>query len=451
MGVSGVATAKVLKGLGAEVTVVDEADTPSLRAIASSLRRTGVMTKLGTDAFVSLNSVDLIVVSPGVPTDSGVIRQAESSGIEVLSEIEIAASLTDIPMIAVTGTNGKTTVVTLIGEMLSAAHIDHAVAGNIGRPLIEVAASEKKAKVLVVEVSSFQLEHIKRFRPHIGIILNISEDHLDRHRNMEGYLALKMRLFENQTKRDFAVINKDDKRLVKAADNKNAQVIKYSRLQAVDQGVYIQDGMIKIKMPQSGEERVVGPVKDIRLQGSHNVENVLAAIAAASLYGLEPEPMMKAVRGFGGLKHRMEYITGIDGVEYYDDSKATNPDAALRAIQSFDRPIVLIAGGRNKNMDFSALAKGMAGKVKAAVLIGEASDEIGSAISAENKDINIYNALSMDQAVAKSQQVAGSGDIVILSPACASFDMFSGYEERGRVFAKAVNHIERKRKAAVND
>lgn len=450
LGVTGVATAKVLLRIGAEVTAVDMANTNELNEVVSVLAGQGIKTSLGAESGDFVDGNDLVVVSPGIPMDSPIIRKAADSGVEVLSEIEVASSLTDTPLIAVTGTNGKTTVTTLIGRMFEEAGIAHAVAGNIGRPLIEVVETEKTAQAFVVEVSSFQLEHKKEFKPHIGVILNISEDHLDRHHTMDEYLALKLRLLENQTKADYAVINLDDKRL-KDLTIVNSTVVGYSRNGVVRPGAYVKNGMITVILPESDEEQIIGPVGDIRLPGAHNIENTLAAVLAARLSGAAPENIMRAIRGFNGLSHRLQHIAYINGVSYIDDSKATNPDAALRAIRSFDKPIVLIAGGRNKDMDFGALAAGMAGTVKAVVLIGEAADEMATAIRNRSKEIYIYNALSMDQAVEISNKASDPDDVVLLSPACASFDMFSGYEERGLAFAKAVNQLERKRQAAVSD
>lgn len=447
LGLSGVAAAERLLALGAKVTVTDLADTANVLARAKKLKLRGAKTIPWTQPLAMVQGQETVVVSPGVRVDSPVIKAARRLGLTVMSELELAYRLTDAPVIAVTGTNGKSTVVTLLGEIFDTANLPNIVAGNIGRPLVDAVATATHDTTLIVEVSSFQLEGVIDFKPKIGVVLNITEDHLDRHDSMRSYGKLKGRLFANQDHQDYAVVNLDDDEVGKILGDIPSVVVPFSLNRTAPQGVFVDHDRIWAALPPEFLPAPVGRVTDIKLKGKHNLENALAAVATSLLSGISPETIMKSLAGFKGLRHRIELVDVVDGVSFYDDSKATNPDAAKRALESFDEPVIIIAGGRNKGMDFHSMVRAMKERGKTAVLFGESAEELATMIAETGGDTALPFAVarSIDEAVIIAKASAAAGDVVLLSPGCASFDMFKSYEERGRAYQDAVKRLDEDR------
>lgn len=440
LGESGFAAARKLKSLGGKVFVTDSSVEFEIMKRGAELEEEGVPMIPWEYPAEMLRGIDTVIVSPGIPVDTPAIKAARRKGLTVISEIELAFRLTESPIIAVTGTNGKSTVVTMLGEIFTAAGVPNIVAGNIGRPLIDAVEEAGPETVLIVEVSSFQLETVIEFKPKIGVLLNVTEDHLDRHGSMKIYRETKERLFAKQEAEDFAVINLDDSQAAIVFDSISSTPIPYSAHRQIERGVFIENGMIWAVMPPEYEPATVGSIKDIRFKGQHGLENVLAAIAVSILWGLPTATVVRAVDKFKGLSHRIEFVAERGGVGYYDDSKATNPDAVSRALEAFEEPIVLVAGGRNKGMDFSGLKTRLTEKVKAAVLIGESAEEIAATVKAAG-GIPYETASSMAEAVKTAAGYAKPGEAVLLSPGCASFDMFKDYAERGNAFQDAVRRL----------
>lgn len=423
---TGAAVAKVCRGLGAEVTVLEKAAEPADAKIAADLEALGVELRFGAGEPESLPGADLIVPSPGVSPSTPMLRRALESDTAIVSEIELAWRLTDRPVTAVTGTNGKTTTTTLIGEMLRVAGVEADVCGNIGFPMIE-AIGNRAAGPLIVEVSSFQLSFVDRFRPRIAVLLNLTGDHLDWHGNLDSYIGAKLNLFRRQGADDWAIIRSVDAAGVDAGAGRPL-------IFGGDHGVFIQDGWLAHDI--RGKVVRIAPTASLAIRGGHNLENAMAASAAALALGVGEEPIAEALQAFKGVEHRLEPVTQTGGVLFYNDSKATNPDAAETAIKAFDRQVVLLAGGRNKGNSFESLAKAAAGRVKLAVLFGEAADEIEAAFG--RRGVPTARTGSLSEAVRLAVGRAVSGDVVLLAPACASFDMFVDYEERGRSFKATV-------------
>ncbi len=442
LGKSGTAAAKALARLGAEVSVTDSNDAAT-GGLTTELIDAGVKNIAWKTNGSMARGYDLVVVSPGVAIDSPAVKVAKRSRAEVIGELELAYRLTAHPIIAVTGTNGKSTVVTLLGEIFSAAGIPNVVAGNIGLPMVEAIQGLDPRAVIIAEVSSFQLETVIEFKPKIGILLNITPDHLDRHRTMFAYRDVKTRLFAQQTEDDYAVINLDDELAADVMDDVPSTVVPYSIYKATDRGVFVDSGRIWAVLPPRYMPVVDGVVAELGLRGAHNLENILAAVAAALLWGISAAQVTEAVQAFKGLSHRVERVAAIGGVTYYDDSKATNPDAARRAIEAFNEPVVLLAGGRNKGMDFSLLEPIMKERVKAVVAFGEAAEEIAAVVAeaGHSLGIELVRAATMHEAVTAAHSLARPGDIVLLSPGCASFDMYTGYAARGDDFQAEVRKL----------
>lgn len=400
LGKSGLAAAKKLTSLGAKVRTTD--------------------IKNGEHTLDDIESADLIVVSPGVHLDIPVLVEAKKRGIKIISEIELAYQFLKKPIIAVTGTNGKTTTATLIGEMLKAGGKKTAVAGNIGNPLIEV--DDSGLDYIVAEISSYQLEAIDKFRPRISLILNIQPDHLERHHSMEEYIKQKAKIFMNQTDDDCVIYNQDDSEVSRMVLGAKCQVRGFSKGRA-------------------GEIITIKP-EEIKIPGRHNLENSLAAASAVYLCGISKEVVADVLRTFPGVEHRIEFVLNIDGIDFYNDSKGTNPDSTMVAIDTFPgRGIILILGGRDKGTNLSLLAEKIKQRVKAVVLIGKAADRFDKALGLAGYQTIHAAGFSMENAVKKAFSLAVEGDIVLLSPACASFDMFKDYEERGRSFKKICENL----------
>ena len=436
LGKSGVAAALFLKSRGAQVTVSDSKPQEQLSEEIPILLDHGIAVETGGHGERTFHGQDLIVVSPGVPVDSPALVQARALGEPVIGEIELAAQFLPKNMVAITGSNGKTTTTTLIGEIISAGGYPTRVGGNIGTPAISLVATARRDSVIVLEVSSFQLETIQTFRPKVAVVLNVTPDHLDRHRTFETYVDAKARIFENQHADDFAVLNADDPVCVELSDRTRAQVFWFSRKKEVQQGASLRDGRILFR-DSSGQQEIM-VASEIPLKGAHNLENTLAAICAGALMKCAPERIREAVRNFKAVEHRLEYVATIRGVEYYNDSKATNVDATIKALESFPANIHLILGGKDKGSDYTVLNDLLRQRVKRVYTIGAAAEKIESQV----KDAaEIVHAESLDSAVQRASASAQPGDIVLLAPACASFDQFRNYEHRGKVFKELVQRL----------
>lgn len=437
---SGVAVARFLVEKGAVVTLTDNKTSEQLREALRELPAGKVEVMAGVYPKVTAGDFDLLVVSPGVPLTVAPVRQAFAAGVPVLSELELAYRFAVTPVVAITGTNGKTTTTTLTGEIFKAAGRRTCVGGNIGLPLVLEVEKYGPEDVIVAEVSSFQLECIHDFKPRVAAILNFTPDHLDRHGTMENYMAAKARIFENQDQRDYTILNYDDPEVRKLAGQTAGQVIFFSRQHKLDTGVFVQNGHITAV---TGENReIICPVQEIGIRGAHNLENALAATAVTYVTGVGGDTIGQVLRTFPGVAHRMEYVAEINGVKYVNDSKGTNPDAAIKALDAYDEPIVLIAGGRNKGSDFGEFAARVQKKARALVVVGECAEELAAAVRETGFD-RIRRAADFEDAVHLAAREARPGDIVLLSPACASWDMFKNFEERGDLFKAVVGSLEK--------
>ncbi len=433
LGRSGVASALFLKSRGARVTVSDVKSPEQLRDEIPVLLDHGIAVETGGHGERTFHDQDLIVVSPGVPVDAEPLMQARGLSQSIIGEIQLAAEFLKGAIVAITGSNGKTTTTTLIGEILAAGGLKTLVGGNIGTPAISLVERSTPETVTVLEVSSFQLETIRSFRPKIGIALNVTPDHLDRHRTFAAYVDAKARLFENQQPDDFAVLNADDRTCVEFAGRTRGQVFWFSRKREVAQGAFVRKGGVLFR--RAGAQQEVMLASEIPLKGSHNLENVLAAVCAGALMGCEADKIASAVRNFKAVEHRLEFVATVRGVEYYNDSKATNIDATIKALESFPGNIHLILGGKDKGSDYTVLNDLLRQRVKCVYAIGAAAEKIQSHIKGAT---SIVPSGTIDAAVKKAAASAQPGDVVLLAPACASFDQFQNYEHRGQVFKELV-------------
>lgn len=434
---SGVAAAKLLLRHGATVRAIDRRRQDELSADASALVALGAEVRYGTMDPASLDGRDLVVVSPGVPPDLPLFADASRRGIPVVSEIELGFAVARAPLIAVTGTNGKSTTVELLGAMGRSAGRATEVLGNIGTALSERAGEIPEDGLLVVEVSSFQLEHVSRFRPRVGVILNVTPDHLDRHGTLERYAEIKARLFAFQEAEDFRVQPLGDARLTRLLQGAPSRPLWFGFADPTAEGVWESEGQIRYRV--RGREGTLLRRDEAFLRGPHNTENLCAASAAALAIGIEPKAVASALREFPGLPHRLALVAEIDGVRYVNDSKATNVDAMRRALESFDAPITLIAGGRDKDGDFASVAALVLERVRHAVLIGEAAGKMERAFG----QVPSSKAATLEDAVSEARSRATPGGVVLLAPGCASFDMFRNFEERGARFEAAVLELRR--------
>jgi UDP-N-acetylmuramoylalanine--D-glutamate ligase len=440
LGKSGVASALFMKAHGAKVTVSDTKSGDELRNEIPVLLDHGITVETGGHGDRTFRGQDLIVVSPGVPVDAPPLVQARALGEAVIGEIELAAQFLPGPIVAITGSNGKTTTTTLVGEIMTAAGFPALVGGNIGTPAISLAERARPDTVIVLEISSFQLETIQTFRPKVAVVLNVTPDHLDRHRTFEIYTEAKARVFENQQGSDFAVLNADDPTCVAMAGRTRAQVFWFSRQKEVQQGAWVRDSNIVLR--DGSGQREIMQVSEIPLKGAHNLENVLAAACAGKLMGCAPEKIREAVRDFKAVEHRLEFVATIRGVDYYNDSKATNVDATIKALESFPANIHLILGGKDKGSDYTVLNDLLRQRVKRVYTIGVAATKIESQIvSSKNGGPEVVHAETLENAVRKGNALAEPGDVVLLAPACASFDQFKSYEHRGKVFKEIVRAL----------
>jgi UDP-N-acetylmuramoylalanine--D-glutamate ligase len=434
---TGVATALFCAGRGSSVTATDSRSESEIGEPSNQLRAVGVSLELGGHRENVFLEQDLIIPSPGVPADSPLLQAARSKSVTIWSEIELAYLFLSGGLIGITGSNGKTTTTTLIEHILKNAGFTTNLAGNIGTPLISCVEKTNDKSITVVELSSFQLELIDTFRPNISVFLNLTPDHLDRHHTLEAYGAAKARIFENQTEADSAVLNADDPATTPYAPSK-PHVYWFSRKQRVAQGAFVRENEIMFR--REGTEELVLKLQDIPLAGAHNVENVLAAVAATRLAGADPASIAKGVRSFAGVEHRLEFVAEIGGVRYYNDSKATNIDATLKALDSFPGRILIILGGKDKDSDYTVLQERLREKAILALLIGTAAKKIETQISGS---VALERAGTIEHAVEVASHAARPGDVVLLAPACASFDQFQNFEHRGRIFKDLVHQLER--------
>jgi len=436
---SGSAAAIKLSNLGAHVTISDIKPRETFKN-ADALELKGIKLVFEGHPLTLLDNCDLLVLSPGIPSDIEIVTEAKKRNIPVISELELGYRFAASPIIAITGTNGKTTTTTLIGEILKNDGKRVAVAGNIGTPLVSEVEKTLENDYLVVEVSSFQLENILYFKPKISIILNITEDHLNRHKTFENYVNIKARIFENQTEEDYTILNYDDAVVRELARYAKSDVWFFSRKDVVRQGACIENDMIVIK--NKGKTYPIAKVNEIGIKGSHNLENALAAACSTYLANTKVSSIAKTLKSFRGIEHRLEFVAEINGIKFINDSKATNPDAAQKAIEAVDGPIILIAGGYDKKSDYTDFVKSFDGKVKKLILIGETADAIENA-AIKQGFLNVEKVNSLKEAVMCGYRAASCEDTVLLSPACASWDMFANFEERGRLFKEAVNSLKK--------
>lgn len=439
LGKSGRAAIEVLHNIGANVYLQDSKKPEDLSDTDKKfLGENKVSCYLG-GVPEDMGSFDLLVVSPGVSPALNFIQAAVDAGVEIIGELELAFRLGKGKYLAITGTNGKTTTTTLVGEIVKNAKKDTRVVGNIGNPIVTESVKATDDTYLVAELSSFQLETIDQFRPSVGAILNLTPDHMDRHLTMENYGAAKARITANQTADDFIVVNFDDKESMKLIKGTQATVVPFSRTEPLKFGAFVLDDMITI-VNQDEKKIPICKVDELQIPGSHNLENALAAAAIAYFGGIDPEVIGQTLRVFRGVEHRLEPAGEVEGVKFVNDSKGTNTDAAIKAIEAIDTPIILIAGGYDKNADFSDFIDAFEGKVKGAVLLGATAGKIKA--TAEKKGFNDTIILKdMASCVEEAFRIAVPGDTVLLSPACASWDMYTGFEERGRDFKDCVKNL----------
>jgi len=435
---TGVATALFCVARGAVVTATDSRSESEIGDAVAKLRDAGVKLELGGHDENTFVHQELIIPSPGVPADSPLLKAANANGVAIWSEIELAYRFRKGKLIGITGSNGKTTTTSLVEHILRSASFPTILAGNIGTPLISCIEHMTHATVTVVELSSFQLELIQEFRTDISVFLNLTADHLDRHHTLELYGKAKARIFENQREEDFAILNADDPATTPLAPAR-PHVYWFSRKQRAAQGAFVRGDDIVFR--NDGAEEIVLKRDDLPLPGDHNLENVLAAIATARVAGASAKAVAEGVRSFTGVEHRLEFVREISGVRYYNDSKATNVDATLKALDSFPGRILLILGGKDKGSDYTPLQTALRGKAVLALLIGAAADKIASQIDGS---VAIERAGTLDRAVEIASQAASPGDVVLLAPACASFDQFENYEHRGRVFKALVQELQQR-------
>ena len=436
---TGISTIKHLNKLGAKVVVNDIKDKDKLKGILDELSDLNNVEYILGYHPENVDDIDMAVVSPGVPLDLPFILKLKSKNIEIIGEVELAYRLSQNPMfIGITGTNGKTTTTSLVGEIFKKANIDTYIVGNIGNPVIDTVDTANENSVLVTELSSFQLESIDTFKPHVSAILNFTEDHLNRHHTMEAYMEAKARIFKNQDEKDFCILNYDDKDVKSLSDNVKAKKIFFSRKKSLDCGIYLdEDNNIIINI----DKKIKLLNKDeLSLPGNHNLENCMAAAAIAYVSNIDIDVIREVLKTFAGVEHRQEFVRNLNGIMFVNDSKATNPDSSIKAIESYNRPIILIAGGMDKQSSFDEFLDVAKENVYALVLLGETAQRIKEC--AQNKGFdNITVVKDMKEAVNASYQIAKDGDVVLLSPACASWDMYKSFEVRGIDFKDNVHNL----------
>lgn len=434
---TGVSTIKKLNKLGASIIVNDIKPKEKLEGIIEEIDNLDNIEYVLGKHLENIENIDLTIVSPGVPLDLPFIEKIKSEGIKIIGEVELAYKLSKNPtFIGITGTNGKTTTTSLVGEMFKKANKDTYIVGNIGNPVIDTVDLTNENSYLVTELSSFQLESIEDFKPKVSTIINITEDHLNRHHTMENYINAKARVFKNQDKADFTILNYDDSIVRDLGKNSNGNVLYFSIKEEVKQGAYLdKNNNIVIKV--DGKELVLMNKSELSLPGNHNLENAMSAILMAYVLNIDTDVIIDTLRTFKGVEHRLEFVTNKDGIMFVNDSKGTNPDSTIKAITSYEKPIVLIAGGYEKQSDFTEMIKYATKNVKALVLLGQTADKIATTAKEHGID-NISKVEDMEAAVKKAYEIAESGDVVLLSPACASWDMYPNFEARGLDFKENI-------------
>lgn len=433
---TGVAVARFLAAQGARITITDMKDEAELAQHIEQLADLDIDYELGKHERHSFLMADLIVVSPGVPMDIKPLLLAKSQRRKVISEIELAACHISVPVVAITGTNGKTTTTTLTGKIFTDCGIKTFVGGNIGNPLIELVTSGEEVERVVVELSSFQLEGIDTFSPKVAVLLNITEDHLDRYASYQEYIDAKLRIFENQGEEDFAVLNMDDPLVAACAGKIKARLFPTSQHEELAEGIFYRDGIIVYR--RAGHEERFDTAA-FRLKGVHNLDNIMAALASTLLLGADAAKARSAVEAFAGLPHRMEFVREVNGVAYYEDSKGTNVGSVVKSLESFKPGIILIAGGKDKGGEYAPLADLVRERVSHMILIGEAKERINAELGGLT---DTHLAATLEEAVELAHSLASAGEVVLFSPACSSFDMFTNYAERGERFKAKVNALE---------
>ena len=438
LGKSGRSAALFLRSRGAEVTVSDVRSAEQLASEIPALLEAGITVESGGHGMHTFHSQDLIVVSPGVPIDTPELVQAKALGLHIIGELELAARFLKGKILAVTGSNGKTTTTTLLGEILASAGLHTLVGGNIGVPVISLIDESTEASWSVLEVSSFQLETTEEFRPAIAVILNITPDHLDRHGSFENYAGAKERIFAAQSGDDRLVLNADNPRAAAAAVRSRARVFWFSVEHPVSPGAWLENGYLVYRASEGDATESIMPLSEIPLKGAHNIENVLAAVCAARLANVPAAAIRRVVESFQAVEHRLEYVATRKGVEFYNDSKATNVDATAKAIAAFNGGIHLILGGKDKGSPYTVLNELLRERVRAVYTIGAAAAKIESELRGV---VTILSCETLEKAVAAAAQAARNREVVLLAPACASFDQFENYEQRGRFFKQLVNEL----------
>lgn len=434
---TGLSLINFLSKQGAYVYVSELREAQEFAEIRSSLEGMEITWEFGKHTLSFFLKADLIVISPGVPWNLEPLRKAREKGIPVVSEVEIAFRFLKKPLLAITGTNGKTTTTTLIGQMLKAAQKEVFVGGNIGTPLIDFVAGPQRAEWVVAEISSFQLEGIKEFRPRIAVLLNISEDHLDRYADFAEYILTKGKIFQNQQKEDYAILNADDPLTFQFAHKVKAEVFLFSSQRAVPRGCFLE-GRALVYQNGNGEREKFS-LENMKIRGAHNLENIMAAITAGKICACSSPAIQKVIDDFPGLEHRLEWVGEIKGVKFFNDSKGTNVGAVVKSLMSFTEPIILIAGGKDKGGDYAPLRDLIAQKVKGLALIGEAKERMYAALGGITETVCLT---TLEEAVTWAFGKAQAGEVVLLSPACSSFDMFKNYQERGQRFKEIVRDLE---------
>jgi len=434
MAKSGISAAELLNKIGADVTLQDLKKREELGNV-EYLEKEGIKLYLGKNPDEIIESFDLCVMSPGVPCDLPFLTKAHDKGIPVISEVELAFTLTKCPVAAITGTNGKTTTTTLAGELIKSKYKNAAVVGNIGVPYSSKVMKLTENDYVVAEISSFQMETADTFHPHISAVLNITPDHLNRHKTLENYISMKERVFAKQSEKDFCILNYCDETTRKMAEKTKAQVFFFSSAGKLEKGIWLDGHDIFIKWGKYDEKLI--STDELKLLGTHNFENVMAAAAVALCAGVEPKDMITVLKAFAGVEHRIEFVKTVDGVDYYNDSKGTNTDAAIRGILAMVKPCVLIGGGYDKGSEYDDWVEKFDGRVKMLVLIGVTAKKI--ALCCDKHGFKNYCfADTFEQAVNICRKTAEKGDCVLLSPACASWDMFKSYEQRGDIFKELI-------------
>jgi UDP-N-acetylmuramoylalanine--D-glutamate ligase len=439
LGKSGVASALFLKQHGAKVSVSDSKTEEQLHEHIPVLLDNGIAVETGGHGERTFQKQDMIVISPGVPVNAPALEPARKMRVPIIGEVELAARFLKGKIIAITGSNGKTTTTALAGDVVAQGGVKTLVGGNIGTPAISLVPESTNDSYTVLEISSFQLETIEQFSPKIAVVLNVTPDHLDRHGTFQVYWEAKRRIFENQTASEFAILNADDPEAARMASGLKAQLRWFSRKQEVERGAFVRGDRIFYKDAKG--EREIMALSDMQLKGAHNVENVLAAVTIGAILEIPEAKIREAVKNFKAVEHRLEYVATVNGVEFYNDSKATNVDATIKALESFPKNIHIILGGKDKGSDYTVLKPLLQERVKRVYTVGAAAEKIESHIAGA---VPITQAGTIENAVRKAMDAASPGDVVILAPACASFDQFNSYEHRGKVFKELVHALAEK-------